>query len=136
MKDILRRILSIALPWAGLATIGRYMMQGTQLVKDYLMSYNYIVLGGLVIVLLAFLLQFGILTVAAKWLKARAVVMGLLVILIAYYCIVNDAGQYVFAGDILTVIGVLMVYLPLAGLIVTEKTQQKITESKQVIIEV
>lgn len=112
------------------------MTQGTQLVKDYLMSYNYIVLGGLVIVLLAFLLQFGILTVAAKWLKVRAVVMGLLVILIAYYCIVNDAGQYVFAGDILTVIGVLMVYLPLAGLIVTQKTQQRITESKQVIIEV
>ncbi len=136
MKDILRRVLSILLPVAGIGTIVRYMSQGMQVVKDYWMSNMYIVLGWLWLVFLIFLFQFGILSIAAKWLKVRAVVMGLIVILIGYYCINNNASQNMFAGDIISVVGVLMVYLPLAWFIVTEKTQQKIVESKQVIIEV
>lgn len=136
MKDILRRVLSILLPWAGLATIGRYTMNWTTIVKDYLMAYNYPILGLLAVVFLFFLVQYWLIVVVQKWLKVQAVLLWLVVILIAHYALVNDASNYIYASDIIMIIGVLMVYLPLAWLIVTEKTQQKIIESKQVIIEV
>ncbi len=136
MKDILRRVLSILLPWAGLATIARYTMNWTTIVKEYLVAYNYPILGLLVAILLFFLVQYGIAVLVQKWLKVQAVLLGIVVILFAYYALVNDVSNHIYASDIVMIVGVLMVYLPLAGLIVTEKTQQKIIESKQVIIEV
>lgn len=136
MKDILRRVLSILLPWVGLATIARYTMNWTTIVKEYLTAYNYPILGLLVAILLFFLVQYGIAVLVQKWLKVQAVLLGIVVILFAYYALVNDVSNHIYASDIVMIVGVLMVYLPLAGLIVTEKTQQKIIESKQVIIEV
>jgi hypothetical protein len=58
------------------------------------------------------------------------------VILGAAYFIANDASKQIYAGDILTVIGALMLYLTLAGLIVSSKAQSKVIEKKQQIIEV
>ncbi len=136
MKDAIRRIISIILPLAGMATLGRYMYQGQAVVKDYMQSNQYIILAAFALVFLIFLFHFGILSIAAKRLKLKAAVMGLLVILGATYFITNDASKGIYAWDMLIVIGVLMLYLTLAGLIVTKKVQNKITESKQQIIEV
>ena len=54
----------------------------------------------------------------------------------ANYFLINDPSHGIYAADIVAVIGVLMVYLSLAGWIITEKTQQLVQESKQQIIEV
>ncbi len=136
MKDILRRVLSVLLPGVWLATIGRYAMNWITIIKDYLTAYNYPILGLLAVIFLFFLVQYGFFTIVQKWLKVQAVLLWLVVVLIAHYALINDVNNYIYASDIVMIIGVLMVYLPLAWLIVTEKTQQKIIESKQVIIEV
>ena len=136
MKDIIRRIIATILPLSWLATIGLYMYHGQSVIKDYMQSNQYIVLSAFVLIFLAFLFHFGILSVAAKWLKARGVVMWLLVVVWSTYFIANDASVGMYAWDILVVIGVLMMYLTLAGLIVTSKAEEQVMESKQQIIEV
>jgi peptidoglycan/LPS O-acetylase OafA/YrhL len=136
MKDIIRRIIATILPLAGIATLGRYIYQGQSVVKDYMQSNQYIVLAAFALVFLAFLFHFGILSIAAKRLKLKGIVMGLLIILGATYFIANDASKGMFAWDILAVIGILMLYLTLAWMIVTSKAQSKVVESKQQIIEV
>lgn len=97
MKDAIRRIISIILPLAGMATLGRYMYQGQAVVKDYMQSNQYIILAAFALVFLIFLFHFGILSIAAKRLKLKAAVMGLLVILGATYFITNDASKGIYA---------------------------------------
>ena len=136
MKDIIRRIIAIVLPLAGIGTVARYMIHGISVLQDYIQPQQYAVLGWLWAVFLVFLFHFGILSLAAKWLKVRAVILWLIVVAMANYFLLNDASRGIYAADIVAVIGVLMVYLSLAGWIITKKTEQLVQESKQQIIEV
>lgn len=136
MKDSVKKIIStlIALGW--LVTLGIYMYQWTTLIKDYVAQYNYYIIGALWAVFLIFLLQFWLVILPGKWLKVRAVVMGLIIVLLSYYFVNNDASSGVFAADILSVLWVLMIYLSLAGVTITKQAENKIAQSKQVIIEI
>lgn len=62
--------------------------------------------------------------------------MGLIIVLLSYYFVNNDASSGVFAADILSVLWVLMIYLSLAGVTITKQAENKIAQSKQVIIEI
>ena len=129
-------MIATILPLGWMSVLWWYIYHGQSVVKEYMQSNEYIVLGAFALVFLAFLFHFGILSIAAKWLKIRGVVMWLLVVIGAYYFIANDVSRWLYAWDIILVIWVLMIYLTLAWWIVTTKASEKVVESKQQIIEV
>ncbi|MEI7478014.1 MAG: hypothetical protein WCJ81_06065 [bacterium] len=45
MKDIIRRIIAIVLPLAGIGTVARYMIHGISVLQDYIQPQQYAVLG-------------------------------------------------------------------------------------------
>ena len=136
MKDTGRKIISSLLALSWLATLGIYMYQWIAVVKEYALQYNYYVLIALWLLFVMFFLQFWLVVLSWKWLKIRAVVIWLLVVLLWYYFINNDASRWIFAWDIISIIWVLMIYLSLAWVIVTKHAEKKEALKKQVIIEV
>lgn len=71
-----------------------------------------------------------------KWLKIRAVVVGLLLVLAGHYFLINNPNAGIFAGDMIALLWVVIVFLTLGWLIVTTKAAKKIEQSKQIVIEV
>ena len=136
MKDTGRKITSSMLALWWLATLGIYMYRWMPVVKDYVAQNTYYILWALGIIFVMFFLQFWLVLFSGKWLKVRAIVMWLAVILLWYYFINNDASRWIFAGDIITLIWVAMIYLSLVWLIVTKQAEKKQALKKQVIIEV
>lgn len=136
MKDTGRKTLSslIALWW--LATLGIYMYRWLPLVKEYVAQYNYYILAALGAIFVVFFLQFWLVVLSGKWLKIRAIILWLFVILFWYYFINNDVSRGIYAGDIIALLWVLMIYLSLAWMIVTKSAEKKEALKKQVIIEV
>lgn len=53
-----------------------------------------------------------------------------------YYFIENNATTTIYAWDIISILGVLMVYLTLVWLIVTKKAEKKVLQGRQIVIEV
>jgi hypothetical protein len=135
-KDIIRKIIASILSLWGIALLGYYFQQNVAIAKEYVAAYNAYVLIGLIVVFLAFFLHFGIVLFTWKWLKARAIVLGLLLIVASHYFVGNDVTNKMYAWDAISVIWVAMIFLTLWGLIVTKQAQQKLEQSKQVIIEV
>jgi hypothetical protein len=136
MKDTGKRILSAILALWWLGTLWLYIYQWLPVVKEYMMQYNYTIIGALWVLFVFFFLQFSLLILPGKWLKIKAVVIGLLVVLMWYYFINNNASKWIYAGDIISLLWVLMIYLSLGWMIVTKQAEKKISEGKQVIIEV
>lgn len=136
MKDTVRKIISTIIAFGWLSTLWFYMYQGLPVIKDYVIQYNYYILGTLWIIFILFFLYFGIVVLTGKWLKVRAIILWLVVILFWYYFINNDPSRWIFAGDIIALLWVLMIYLSLAWLIVTKHAEKKQSLKKQVIIEV
>lgn len=136
MKDTVRKILAMLLPIGGLAVLGLYTAQNITIVQNHMLSQQWVVLGVIAAILLAFFLQFGIVVFTRKRPKVRAIGYGVALLLMAHYTLVDDVQRNIFAGDIMTLLGVLIVFLTLAGWIVTHSVQKKIQEGKQVIIEV
>ena len=136
MKDTGRKITSSLLSLWWLATLGIYMFRWMPVVKDYVAQNTYYILWALGIIFAVFFLQFWLVLFSGKWLKVRAIVMWLAVILLWYYFVNNDASRWIYAGDIITLIWVAMIYLSLVGLIVTKQAEKKESLKKQVIIEV
>ncbi len=136
MKDKGRKIICSIIAFWWLATLWIYMYRWMPLVKDYVAQYNYYILAALGLLFIVFFLQFGLVLLHGKWLKVRAIVIWLAVILIWYYFINNDASRGIYAGDIITLIWVLMIYLSLVWVIVTKQAEKKQALKKQVIIEV
>ncbi len=136
MKDTIKKIIASILSLGGLAVLGFYVYQWMPVVKDYMAQYTWYVLGAFAVLFLAFFLQFGIVVLPAKWLKVRAVVLGLVIAMGWYYFIANDAAINLFAGDVIWLIWVLMIYLTLAWWIVTKSAQKKVEQWKQIVIEV
>lgn len=136
MKDTFRKIIATLLSWTGLATLGLYTYNHSMIVKDYVAQYNYYIIGTLWIIFLAFFLQFGIVVFRGNKLKIKAILAWLVVILMGYYYIKNDVWAGIYAWDIIMVLWVLMIYLTLAWLIVTQKAEKQIEKAKQVVIEV
>lgn len=136
MKDTGRKTLSsmIALWW--LATLGIYIFRWLPLVKEYVAQYNYYILAALGTIFIVFFLQFWLVILSGKWLKIRAIILWLFVILLWYYFINNDVSRGIFAGDIIIFLWVLMIYFSLAWLIVTKQAVKKEALKKQIIIEV
>ena len=136
MRDTIRRIIATVL-WLGwIAVMGYYTYNNITIVKDYMMNYNYYILWATSVLLLLFVLWYGIGLMPIKWLKIRSVSVGLLLILAGYYLFVNNPSAYIFVGDVLSVIWVLIVFLTLWWLIITTKATKKIETSKQIVIEV
>ena len=136
MKDTGRKIISSLLSLWWLVTLGLYMYRWMPLVKDYATQNTNYILWALGILFIVFFLQFWLVLISGKWLKVRAIVMWLLVVLLWYYFINNDSSRWIFAWDIISIIWVLMVYLSLAWVVVTKQAEKKEALKKQVIIEV
>lgn len=77
--------------------IARYMMHNVMIVQDAWAGQQLLVLGACVVILLAFFLQFGIVMFPGKWLKMRAVGMGLLLILVSHYGLADNVHAGVYA---------------------------------------
>lgn len=133
--DILRRIFAIVFPWVGLAAMGWYMYNGVA--TTWLpQPYSYIVIWLTAIVLLGVLVVFGVLALPVSRAKIRSIIAWLVVILLWFRFFQNDIDSALYIGDILVVVGAFITYLSLWGLIVSKKAQEKLKESKQIIIEV
>ncbi len=135
-KDIIRKIVASIISLWGIAMIWYYYSQNIAIAKQYVSQYNLSVVILIVVIFLAFFLHFGIVVLTWKWLKARAIALGLLLIVSSHYFVDNNVANNMFAGDIISVLWVAIIFLTLGGLIVTKQAQQKLEKSKQVIIEV
>ena len=133
--DLLRKIFAILLPALWLGAIGWYINHGNQ-ISTLPEPYSFIVTWIIILLLLGFLIVFGLLALPISKAKLWAIIASLLVVVLGYGFLVNDVDKGIYVGDIVTVIGVVMVYLSLWGLIVSKKAQQKLKESKQIVIEV
>lgn len=136
MRDTGRKIISAILALWWLATLGFYMYQWAPIVKDYVAQNMYYIVWALALIFIIFFLQFGLVVLPGKRLKLKAVVMWLLVVILWYYFISNDAAAWMFAGDIISLLWVLIIYLSLAWVIVTKQAEKKEALKKQVVIEV
>jgi hypothetical protein len=119
-----------------MAVLGWYIGHHDAIIDAAWVSQQWAVLAIFGVILLAFLLQFGIVMFLGKWLKVRAVIMGLMLLMLSHYTLIDNAQVGIYAGDMMSVIALLMIFLALAGWIVTKKVEQKIQEGRQVIIEV
>ena len=133
--DIVRRIFAILLPALWLGTIGWYMYNGNQ-ISNLPEPYSFIVTWLVVLLLLVFLIVFGVLALPISKAKLWAIVISLLIVILGYWFLLNDVDKGIYVWDIVTVIGVIMTYLSLWWLMVSKKSQQKLKESKQIVIEV
>lgn len=136
MKDTARKIIASILSLGWLATIGLSLQQWMTIVQSHLVQHSMYIITAVLVIFLAFFLQFGITIIPGKRLKMKWVLAWLTVILMWHYFFANNIENRVFVWDILLVIGVLMVYLTLAWLIVTKWAEKAIEKSKQTIIEV
>lgn len=136
MKDILRRVFAAVLSLWWLWVIWYYMNTNSIIVKEYVSQYNYYIIGAIGLLLVYFFVQFVLLLISPKWGKVKWVIVGLVLVLLSFYFIKNDGVNSMYAGDILWVIGILMVYLTLAWYIVTKQAQKAVERSKQIVIEV
>lgn len=133
--DILRRIFAILLPAVWIGAIGWYVYHGNQ-VSTLPEPYSIIITWLIGLLLVGFLIVFGLLALPISKAKLWATVASLLVVVLGYWFLVNDVDKAIYVGDLVTVIGVIMAYLSLWGLMVSKKAQQKLKESKQIVIEV
>lgn len=133
--DIVRRIFAILLPALWLGTIGWYVYYGKQ-ISNLPEPYSFIVTWLVVLLLLVFLIVFGVLALPISKAKLWAIVISLLIVILGYWFLLNDVDKGIYVWDIVTVIGVIMTYLSLWWLMVSKKSQQKLKESKQIVIEV
>lgn len=114
MKDTARRAISFLLPIGGLSILAWYTQHHVTIIQSARVSQQRAILGVFAVILLAFLLQFGIVMFPGKWLKLRAVAMGLLLIIASHFFLIDNAQAGIYAGDLMTVIGLLMLFLSLA----------------------
>lgn len=136
MKDTVRKVLSTIIALVGIGTIGYYLYNGVQIVASWYASYTTFVLVLFAVLFLAFFLQFGIVAIPWNRLKVKWILAGIVMILAGNYLLLNDAGNKIFASDIIMLLGVCTVYLTAAGLIVTKKAEKAVQKWKQTIIEV
>lgn len=136
MSDGLRRSVTVIIGVAGIAYIAWLMAQGQTFVVDSLIPYQLYV--GIGFMLLFFLFVFGLALrpLAIKRLKWRVIAFSIAIILLANYMLIDKADAGIYAGDVVALIGVLIFFLALAGVLITKKAKKQVEKAMQEIIEV
>lgn len=67
--------------------------------------------------------------------KATLIVIGLVLILLGHYVLLNDPTTRVYVGDLVKVFGVAITLMGPTGLLITHEAKKKQQESKMEIIE-
>lgn len=136
MKDGLKRTLSVILGAIGIAYIGWMMAQQQTFVVDALLPYQMIIGVGFIVFFALFIFALGLKPVAVKRLKWWVVLYAIVLIFLGNYMLIDNAAQWVFAGDLVTILGVIIFFLGLAGVLLTKKVKQEVEKAMQEIIEV
>ena len=84
----------------------------------------------------ALLLWLAIKPLAIKRLKRRVIAYSLVLILLSNYMLVDRADQGIYAGDIVSVIAVIIFFLAISGVLFTKKAKKQLEAKVQEIIEV
>ena len=83
-----------------------------------------------------FVLWLAIKPLAIKRLKWRVVAYSVVLILLANYLLLDNAAQGIYAGDVVAVIGVIIFFLAISGVLFTKKAKKQLESKVQEIIEV
>lgn len=98
---------------------------------------NQLVIGIVFIALFfALILWLAIKPLAIKRLKWWVAAYSILLILLSNYFLIDKADQGIYAGDIVSVIGVIIFFLSVSGVILTKKAKKKLQSKIQEVIEV
>jgi|GEM_PF-318877 len=136
MSDGLKRTIAAIIGVAGIAYIARLMAQGQTFVVDSLIAQQMIVGAVFIALFLAFVIRLSIRPLAIKRLKRRVVLYSIVVIFLGHYLLIDRADQGIFAGDIVSVIGVIIFFLAISGVLFTKKAKKELEAKIQEIIEV
>ncbi len=136
MSDGLKRTIAAIIGTAGIAYIAWLIAQGQRFVPEQYAA-NELVIGIVFIALFFFfVLWLAIRPLAIKRVKRWVVLYAIVLILLANYFLIDKADQGIYAGDIVSVIGVIIFFLAISGVILTKKAKKKLESRIQEVIEV
>lgn len=136
MKDRLKRTLSALIGAAGIAYIAWMMAQHQNFVVDSLLPNQMWVGIGFIALFLIFIYSLSLKPIALKRLKWWVVIYAVVLIFLGHYTLINDTTHAIYAGDVVTFIGVLIFFLGIGGALLTKKVKQEVEKAMQEIIEV
>lgn len=136
MSDFLKRTIAGLLGCAGIAYIGRMLAQKQTFVIDAWLPHQLWVGIALIALFLIFVVGLALKPFALKRLKWRVVAYGLVMVLVGHYLLIDNAATGMYAGDVVTLLGVLIFFLALAGALITKKVQKSVEQAMQQVIEV
>lgn len=113
MKDRLKRTISALIGAAGIAYIAWLMAQNQTFVIDSLVANQMWVGIGFIVIFFALVFSLGLRPLAIKRLKWWVVVYAIVLIFLGHYMLIDDAANGIYAGDVVTFLGVLIFFLGL-----------------------
>lgn len=136
MSDGIKRTIAAVIGAGGIAYISWLIAQWQTFVPESLIA-NQLVIGIVFIALFfALILWLAIKPLAIKRLKWWVAAYSILLILLSNYFLIDKADQGIYAGDIVSVIGVIIFFLSVSGVILTKKAKKKLQSKIQEVIEV
>lgn len=136
MSDGLRRSITAVIGAAGIAYIAWLMSQGQTFVVESLVPYQLYIGIGFIVLFVVFVFALALRPLAIKRLKWWVVAFSLAIILLGQYMLIDKADAGIYAGDIVALIGVLIFFLALAGVLITKKAKRQVEKAMQEVIEV
>ncbi|UFX82892.1 hypothetical protein [Candidatus Absconditicoccus praedator] len=136
MKDFWQRIFRIIVGLAFLGYIGFLIINSVSLVGEEALStmQDYIMYGVLILLFLVFVYD-GVKPICFNKPRLAYFFVSMFMIMFGYYGIQDAPDKYLYIGDMVSFLGVLIFILGMAGFLTPKLCQEKIEEEKVEIIE-
>lgn len=136
MKDIIKRsIIWLITLWL-IVYFGFLLISGSIIVQTEYLSNNTIYTIGLLLISIYILIIYSIYPIHIKFSKPFLFFIGIALIIISKAVLINNIEKWVYIGDIVSVLWVILTLLSWTNLLISQKILKKKADSKVEVIEV
>ena len=136
MRDIIKRFLIIVVYGALLSyVIYLFSTSATIVTGEYLQFNNFILILLIIFSLYKFVF-YGVYPIRVKFSKISLFVLGVVLLFVGEYILINDPSKWIYIGDMMKIVAVILIVLSPTNALHTDKVMKKEKEKGIEIIEI